>query len=297
MKKWTAAIIVLVGAASYGVLGIFVKIGYAKGFSVGEITGSQMFFGAIILWLIGLTQFKKWTKPSLKTITFILAAGTLSGLTGVFYYTSLQHLPASIAIILLFQFTWIGVLYEWIIDRHIPVKQTYIAVALIMIGTLLSANIFDASLTDLSLFGILIGFCSAFTFAGYIYVSGKVSTEVTPWLRSPLMVTGGFILIIIIFPPTFFVSGALLEGLAGIAIAIAIFGAVLPTICFTFGIPKTGIGMGTILSSVELPVAVLMAWIFLGEDVFPIQWVGVGLIIVAIALEKLNKSFDMIFRK
>lgn len=297
MKKWTAAIIVLVGAASYGVLGIFVKIGYAKGFSVGEITGSQMFFGAIILWLIGLTQFKKWTKPSLKTITFILAAGTLSGLTGVFYYTSLQHLPASIAIILLFQFTWIGVLYEWIIDRHIPVKQTYIAVALIMIGTLLSANIFDASLTDLSLFGILIGFCSAFTFAGYIYVSGKVSTEVTPWLRSPLMVTGGFILIIIIFPPTFFVSGALLKGLAGIAIAIAIFGAVLPTICFTFGIPKTGIGMGTILSSVELPVAVLMAWIFLGEDVFPIQWVGVGLIIVAIALEKLNKSFDMIFRK
>lgn len=297
MKNWIAAIIVLIGAASYGVLGTFVKIGYARGFSVGEITGSQMFFGAIFLWLIGLTQFKKWTKPSLKTVMFLLAAGTLSGLTGVFYYTSLQHLPASIAIILLFQFTWVGVFYEWIIDRQKPTKHTYTAVALIMVGTLLSANVFDASLTDMSIFGLLIGFCSAFTFAGYIYVSGRVSTEMTPWLRSPLMVTGGFIIIFIIFPPTFFVSGVLLEGLAGIAFAIAIFGAVLPTICFTFGIPKTGIGMGTILSSVELPVAVLMAWIFLAEDVFPIQWLGVGLIIVAIALEKLNKSFDMVFRK
>jgi drug/metabolite transporter (DMT)-like permease len=297
VKNWVAAIIVLVGAASYGVLATFVKVGYAMGFSVAEVTGSQMFFGALILWLIGLTQFKKWTKPSPKAVLFLLGAGTLSGLTGVFYYTSLQYLPASIAIILLFQFAWIGVFYEWIIDRQRPTKQTYIVVSLIMIGTLLSANVLDASFRDLSVFGLLMGFFSAFTFAGYIYVSGKVSTELSPWLRSPLMVTGAFIIIFIIFPPTFFTSGVLFQGLAGIAVSIAIFGAVLPTICFTFGVPKTGIGMATILSSIELPVAILMAWAFLSEEVILIQWLGVSLILIAIALEKINKSFDMVFRK
>jgi drug/metabolite transporter (DMT)-like permease len=297
VRNWVAAIIVLVGAASYGVLATFVKIGYSMGFSVAEVTGSQMFFGALILWVVGLTQFKKWTKPSPKAVLFLLGAGTLSGLTGVFYYTSLQHLPASIAIILLFQFTWIGVLYEWIIDRQQPTKQTYIVVSLIMIGTLLSANVMDASFRDLSVFGLLMGFFSAFTFAGYIYVSGKVSTEISPWLRSPLMVTGAFIIIFIIFPPTFLTSGVLFEGLTGIAVSIAIFGAVLPTICFTFGVPKTGIGMATVLSSIELPVAILMAWAFLSEDVILIQWVGVSLILFAIALEKINKSFDMVFRK
>jgi drug/metabolite transporter (DMT)-like permease len=297
LKTWGSGLIVLLGAASYGVLATFVKLGFIQGFSLGEITGSQMFFGTVLLWLIALTQYKKWSGISIKAFMFLLLAGALAGLTGIFYYASLHDLPASIAIILLFQFAWIGVLYEWMFDRNRPTKLTYISLALIMIGTVFAANIMYAGLDGLSLLGVFFGLLSAFTYAGFIYASGRVSAEVSPWLRSPLMVTGSFIITILIFPPTFFTSGVLVEGLTGIALALAIFGAVLPTICFTFGVPKIGVGMATILSSVELPVAVFMAWIVYSEPVLVLQWLGVSLILVAIALEKINKSIDMVFRK
>lgn len=289
MTRLQAVILVLIGAASYGVLATFVKIGYGLGFNVGEITGSQMFLGALMLWGIALFKYKEWKPFTLTTMIKIMVAGTFTGLTGVFYYTSLQTVPASIAIILLFQFTWIGVLYEWVFERKKPTKETYLSLVLVFAGTLLAANVIEGQFQALSLFGILMGLCAAFTFAAFIYVSGRVSTEVTPWLRSPLMITGSFLIIFIIFPPEFLISGVMFEGLWKVALPLAFFGAVLPTVCFTKGVPSIGSGLATILSSLELPVAVFMAWIVFSEAVSVLQWLGVLLILAAIVIGEIKQ--------
>lgn len=292
MDKLGSLFIVLLGAASYGVLATFVKIGYGQGFTVGEITGSQMFFGAVMLWMIAFSQYRKWHKLPIKTALILMAVGSLTGLTGVFYYTSLLFVPASIAIILLFQFAWIGVLLERILDRIKPTRVTYIALGLIMLGTLLAGNIIPFDPQTFSMFGVFMGLCAALTYAGFIYVSGRVAPEITPWLRSPLMITGSFIIIFIIFPPIFFTSGVLSEGLLWIALIIGFLGAVVPTVCFTFGVPKIGSGMATILSSVELPVAVFLAWIVFSEYVSILQWLGVSLIIGAIVFREWQEVND-----
>jgi drug/metabolite transporter (DMT)-like permease len=290
VRNWTPALLVLIGAASYGILGTFVVIGYQQGFTVAEVTGSQMFIGALLLWIIALTQKNKWNKISLKTAGKLAVVGSLSGVTGIFYYVSLQSIPASIAIVLLFQFTWIGVFIEWIFEKKRPTPKVWFSLLLITVGTLLSANVFNTGFRELSLFGLVMGLLSAFSYAGFIFVSGKVSTEISPWLRSPLMITGSFIVIFLVFPPTFLVSGVLGEGLLGIALAMAIFGAIIPTVCFTFGVPQVGVGLATILSSVELPVAVFMAWVVLSEEVVVSQWIGVFLILGAITFEKVAES-------
>ncbi|GGK35623.1 multidrug transporter [Caldalkalibacillus thermarum] len=288
MSRLTAGLIVFVGAAGYGVLATCVKIGYDKGFHVGEITGSQMFLGAVILWILALFKVRPWPKLAWKNTLLLMGVGTFTGLTGVFYYTSLASLPASIAIILLFQFTWIGVLYEWLFDRKKPTKETYFSLGLVLMGTILAANVIEGDFSAFNWFGLLMGLCSAFTYAGFIYASGKISTNISPWLRSPLMITGSALAIFLIFPPTFFTSGVLGEGLWYLALIMAFFGAVLPTVCFTVGVPYIGSGLATIISSVELPVAVLMAWIVLSESVSPLQWAGVVMILAAIALGELK---------
>jgi drug/metabolite transporter (DMT)-like permease len=38
------------------------------------------------------------------------------------------------------------------------------------------------------------------------------------------------------------------------------------------GFPLTGIGLGSIVSALELPVSVTMAFVLLNEDVKPFQW-------------------------
>ncbi|MPN31948.1 hypothetical protein SDC9_179423 [bioreactor metagenome] len=50
------------------------------------------------------------------------------------------------------------------------------------------------------------------------------------------------------------------------------------------GFPHTGIGLGSIVSSLELPVSVMMAFFLLNEQVLFIQWIGIVLIITAIVI-------------
>ena len=50
------------------------------------------------------------------------------------------------------------------------------------------------------------------------------------------------------------------------------------------GFPHTGLGLGSIISSMELPVSVMMAFFILGETVIFSQWVGIALILIAIVI-------------
>lgn len=54
-------------------------------------------------------------------------------LTTLFYYHSLNYLDASIAIIMLFQLTWLGMLGEWIIDKIRPTRGKIISVIFLFV--------------------------------------------------------------------------------------------------------------------------------------------------------------------
>lgn len=286
MNRHLAALLILAGGASFGLLASVVNIGFALGHRVPEITGSQQLFGAIITWLIALLNRRHWQKISIKTGLALMAVGSLSGLTGFFYYSSMARSSVSVGIVLLFQFTWIGTLYEWLFERRRPHPVTCLLLGMLLLGTVLAANLFAASQQPLSLSGVIYGLLAAFTFAGYLYASGKVATEISPWLRSPLMVTGSCLLILLLFPPVYLTPENLGAGLGWLGLVTALLGAVIPQICFAAGTPYLKAGVVTILSSVELPVAVLAAWLFLKEPVRPQQWLGVVLILAAIMLSE-----------
>ena len=62
------------------------------------------------------------------------------------------------------------------------------------------------------------------------------------------------------------------------------FGTIIPPLLMNAGFPHTGLGLGSIVSSLELPVSVLMAFIILHEKVVLLQWTGILLIILAIVI-------------
>jgi drug/metabolite transporter (DMT)-like permease len=67
-------------------------------------------------------------------------------------------------------------------------------------------------------------------------------------------------------------------------IVLALFGTIIPPMLLNAGFPHTGIGLGSIVSSLELPVSVLMAYFLLNEQVLLNQWIGIILIIKAIII-------------
>jgi drug/metabolite transporter (DMT)-like permease len=274
-------IVVFLGACSYGVLSTFVKLAYAKGFIASGVIGSQLFFGCLMLWL-GVLMFSR-VKVDVKSMAKLMAVGMTVCLTSIFYYFSLQTIPASIAIVLLFQFTWIGVLLEAMAERTAPSWEKVVSITILTAGTFLAGGIVEQQGLSLDGKGVIFGLLSALTFALFIFFSGRVALDVPPLNRSSFIAAGSLAGAFLLLRPSFLFDGSLQEGLWIYGGLLGIFGLLIPTLLFAIGIPKIGSGLGTILGAAELPMAVFMSSLVLKELVTPLQWLGVILILLGIA--------------
>ncbi|MEX3622968.1 DMT family transporter [Viridibacillus arvi] len=287
MNKLKFSLVVLLGACSYGVLSSILKIGFLNGFSFPELLGGQYIFGWLGLLLLVITFSRH--KVSSKNILSLLAVGTTMSLTSIFYGLSVKELPASIAIVLLFQFTWMGVLIEAIANKTFPSREKVLSILILFVGTVFAGGIFDGLGQQLSIKGIIFGLLAAITFSLYIFASGRVSTEVPIYSKSFLMTTSATLFVCLIFPPTYLIDGTLQAGLWKYALILGFFGVVIPVICFSIGVPKVGTGLGTILGAVELPTAVIASITLVHEVVSPLQWVGIICILSGIFIPQMLK--------
>jgi len=298
-NKLKGGIIVFLGACSFGLLSTIVKTAYTEGYSVGQITGSQAFFGMSILWILYMIQcvFYKQSKNKptpkdnegkSKTAWWkVSVAGIFTGLVSVFYYICVGLLPASIAIILLMQYLWISIIIELLVFKKKPNGIQLAAAGIVLAGTVFAGGAFNDTVT-LNFKGVVFGLLAALCYAIFLITSGRIGTDLPVLKKSALMITGSCVMIFIIFPPAFFMDGTLISGLYKWGIVLALLGTVIPPMFFSYGIPKTGVSLGAILSAAELPTAVIVSHIFLFEPVTPLQWLGVILILSSIGMTNIR---------
>jgi len=295
-------LLVLFGACSFGILSTFVKLAYAEGYTLSDVTGTQAFFGMVLLWAAFLIQSKTKSKnkpnPVIKTHWLkLVGAGMFSGMVSLCYYQCVKLVPASVAIILLMQFVWISVLLELIIYKKKPTGNQILAIIFILTGTIAASGYYESVSANFNITGIIYGLISAAFYASFLMLNGKLGTEYPVLKKSALMITGACIIVFILLPPYFLINGALGGSLLKWGLILAVFGTVIPPLCFAGGIPKAGLTLSSILSSVELPVAVSMSAIVLKEPVSAIRWLGVIIILGAMILPNLeNLKKGNIFR-
>jgi drug/metabolite transporter (DMT)-like permease len=280
------------GATSYGMLATFVKLAYDdKGmsgntFTPAEVITSQFILGIIAILIINAFQKAKKgdtvLKASKNNIKQLMIAGTSTGLTSIFYYLAVKYIPVSIGIVLLMQTVWMGVLLEMILEKKMPSKIKIVSVFIVLLGTALATNLIQNK-TDLDWRGIVLGLLAAASFTTTMFTANRVAIEISSAQRSLYMLLGGAIIVFIFALATqttafnfdiFFKWGILL----------ALFGTVIPPMLMNAGFPLTGIGLGSIVSALELPVSVTMAYFILDETVILSQWSGIALIITAIVM-------------
>ncbi|MED3882570.1 DMT family transporter [Priestia megaterium] len=280
MKILNYALLVFLGGCSYGVVSTFVKLGYSEGFRLSEVTGSQYFFGAIMLWTISIfvpkdrLQCKQWLTLAI--------GGIPMGLTGIFYNQALGYINASFAIILLLQFTWLSMVLQYVFTKEAPSRKSLISTIIILFGSVLASGFLQTGII-FSLAGIGWGILAAVSFSSFIFISGNTNIPVHPIYKSAIMTTGASLLIFISLPPVFLINGVLTDGLFMYGLLTGFFGSLVPPILFNIGMPKVGGSLGTILSASELPMAVIMSTLVLHETVTFLQWVGVITILSGIA--------------
>ena len=286
--------LVALGATSYGMLATFVKLAYQEDFTTAEVTTSQFIYGIIGILLINLFQKIKnkntALKASSKNIFQLMLAGTSLGMTSIFYYLAVKYIPVSIGIVLLMQTVWMGVLLEWFLDKKAPSLQKIVSVFIVLIGTALAINIFKIDFNDDTInwpLGLMFGLLAATSFTTTMFTANKVALEISSAQRSLYMLLGGAV-IVFTFGIITQVTPFNFEIFAKWGIILALFGTIIPPMLLNAGFPQTGIGLGSIVSSLELPVSVMMAFVLLNEQVLFIQWFGIVLIILAIVIMNIN---------
>lgn len=281
-----AIFIVLLGAISYGVVSPVLKLAIASGWDTEHLTFQQVASGCILLWitfiiarLAGTSGSIKLTWKSLLKLTIIGIFGV--SLTTVFLNQALSRLDASLAIVLLFQFTWITILLESIRTRRWPSRHEWIAVICTAVGTILAVGLLEHDLGSLDGLGVLYGLLSAVTYGLFFFLTGFLPVDMDPVAKSAVMSTASLVFIALLhFPTAFEWNGS--GPIFGWGFLLGFLGTAFPFICFNYGIPKVGGGLAALLGAMELPATIFAAYLILGEPLTWWQGAGIALILAGI---------------
>ena len=278
-------LLIVIASSSYGILSTIVKLAMLKGFTSAEAISSQYIIGFMLIVTIFIVTQRQLPRLSKKGLLLLICAGIFTGFTGIVYGESLKYLPASLAVVMLFQFTWIGLFIDCALHKRLPSRPEVLSLIILFAGTILAAGVLDVDLSGIPWQGWVFGLAAAFSFACFIQFNSRPVEGVTTTSRVLIMSFIALIVISIFLTPEIIWNGTLFSGgLWKYGLALGLFGIILPIYLFSIAVPKVGGALASILSAIELPVAVTVSVLVLHEQLTIIQVAGIILVILGMML-------------
>lgn len=288
MKPWMYSLMIVFAASCYGILSTIIKLAIRDGFTAPEAVTSQYFTGFILALLIFIIVRR--SLPKFNGGMTLLLAGLFTATTGIVYGQAVSYMPASIAVVMLFQFTWIGILFDCIATKRLPKRIEVISLIFLFGGTIFAAGVIGTDISGIPWQGWAWGMASATSFASFVMINQRQVKGMDTETR--LLFTSFFALIVIFIfqAPEVLWNGKFLgEGLWIYGLILGLFGIVIPIYLFSIAVPKVGAAAASILSAMELPVAVTVSVILLSETLTFLQIIGIGVILIGMTLPTLEQ--------
>lgn len=279
---------IILGALMYGVLASLVKIGHQYHIHTAVLSTAQFVIGLIVLVFIHQIA-KRMASTSLKTKLTLSVKGKIQcvffglslGLTGALYYKALETLTVPQGIILLMQSIWMSVLLESILHRRLPSTMKWIGSIGTLIGTVMVSNILYEP-KDLDLVGSVYGFLASIAFTISLYASAHIQVTKHTLVRSLYFVLGGTIATLLFWNIDLVHTQHIQTQHLWILILLAICGTVIPPLVMSVGFPLVGLGIGAIVSALEIPFTMIISSLWIGEQIVILQWVGVVIMLASV---------------
>lgn len=277
------ALLVFLGGASYGFIVPAVKAGAAIGVYPADFLPLQ--YLVALAACLAFALVRRVRLASARECAKMALLGTCTGLTSICYYTSVSLLPSAVALTLLFQYVWVAVVIECIVERRLPTRSTVIAVCIVLAGTVLAAGVFEGAVELLDPIGVAFGAASAVFYALYLFASGRIGTDQPTALRAAMLPFGGLVVTSLANPACY--TTALFDASTWpFAIGMSVIGVILPTTLINYAAPKLSSGMVSVMASSELPVGIFSAWVLVGDTPTPLVLTGALLVLVGIVVKQ-----------
>lgn len=281
MRRWAAMLMMGIAAASYGAVSPLVKLASQSHVPVSLLTVYQFPVSLLFFSAISAGTRRSYPKPpARRELLLMVLVGLAVAGTGLAYYQSLRRLPASLAIILLFQFSWMLPLLGWAVNRTPPTRRQWLAIIAIVVGTIAAARV--RGIGGLSLIGIILGLTAGLAYAFTLFWQGRVREGGSPWRRSLITTIAAGVIVTLVYRPWQAGAGHATDAALLYGSVAGVIGQSLPMVLTYMSAPSLGPVLTAILAAVELPVAVLLSSLWLHEPVSAAQWGGVLLMLAAI---------------
>jgi drug/metabolite transporter (DMT)-like permease len=278
------ALICLASAVAFGAMGIFGKLAYDEGATVGTLLAVRFLLAAALFWALAA-----WTGAARRLRAFAWRdVGVALALGGVgysaqagAYFAALQRLDASLLSLLVYTFPAMVAVAAIALGRERATRRT--AGVLVLASAGLVLVLAGAGTAALDPVGTVLGLTAAVVYAAYILTSAPVAERTGPLVLSALVCTGAATTLTLaavaggdLRPGA--VSAAGYGWLAGIAVVSTV-GAVG---LFFAGLRRVGPTTASILSTAEPLTTVLLAFLAFGESLAPVQLAGAALVLGAV---------------
>ncbi len=281
----TGALYCLASAAGFGAMGIFGKLAYDEGVTVGTLLSARFVLAAVVFWLIvlcargGVRELRSLTRRDLLVAVALGAVGY--GAQAGAYFAALDRIDASLLALLVYTYPVLVAVAAIAIGREPARRSTAVSLALASTGLVLVLA--GASAGALDALGTVLGLTAATVYTAYILISDGVTARVAPLALSTLVCTGaGLSLTLAGLAGGDLDPGAVsAEGYAWLG-ALALVSTVGAVALFFAGLRRVGPTAASILSTVEPVVTVALAFAVFGESLGPAQLTGGALVLAAV---------------
>lgn len=284
------ALVAFLAGCSFGLGGAISQIASAQGFSVMQVCFAQYACAAVVLAVLVIVKFHPtMTKKEMFQMALLGAISSISSFT---YYQAIDLIGVSAGVAIQFQYVWMAVAIQTLVERKKPGKWTVISSLLVVVGSFFASGMADEVMTGgltMDPFGLFCAVICALFYAIFIYFSGNVAPSAEPVSKTFFGVLGGFALVACLTP----FNGGFGFDAAALAPWGLLMGIVMSIIPVLFIVVANSLISGSlvaVLTSSELPMAVFAGFILLHEGVTSFIVFGVIVILGAIALTQLDNK-------
>jgi drug/metabolite transporter (DMT)-like permease len=280
----TGALLCLASAAAFGAMGVFGKLAYDEGATVGTLLAARFGLAALLLWLVVIVTDRARGLRSIarRDVAIALALGAVGyGAQAGGYFAALERLDASLLAMLVYTFP-VMVTVTSIALRREPASRRTVA-ALVLASTGLVLVLAGAAAGAMDALGTALGLGAAVVYTGYILISEGIAARLGPLALSTLVCTGAATTLTLaalaggdLDPAS--VSATGFGWLGGLAVVSTV-GAIA---LFFAGLRRVGPSAASILSTLEPVVTVALAFAAFGESLGPAQLAGGALVLSAV---------------
>ncbi|MGT2959024.1 multidrug DMT transporter [Streptococcus bovimastitidis] len=286
-KKWSGSIMVLSAATAWGISGVSGQYLMSHGIHVDLLTSLRLLLSGLFLCGLALVTQKEHFKVIIKqpklllAILFFAIFGLL--MNQYAYLNAVQYTNAGTATVLQFLSPIFILLYVSLAEKRKPSVTECVAMVLAILGTLVIATHGNLSQLAITPKGLFWGLLSAVTAALYIIIPARL---IEKWGSLVIIGLG------MLFAGSFFPFVTLawqhplpLEGHNILALFGLIgVGTIFAYTIFLKGTALVGPVNGSLLSSVEPVASVAFAILLLKEVFYPIDLLGMTLILASVLL-------------